>query len=69
MKVNEYNVLERCVSEGVELGLMRAYKHTDNPDKWVIQNCVYQAVLHDILEYFNLDNNDDIEQVPETPTM
>jgi len=69
MKVNEYNVLERCVSEGVELGLMRAYKHVDNPDKWVIQNHVYQAVLHEILEYFNLESNDDNEQVSETHTM
>ena len=55
MKANEYNVLERCVSEGVERGLTRAYKHTDTPDKWVIQNNIYQAVLQEITEYFDFD--------------
>ena len=59
MKANEYNVLERCVSEGVELGLARAYKHTESPDKWVIQNSVYSAVLNEILVYFNIEGNDD----------
>lgn len=58
MKAHEYNILDRCVSEGVAMGLSRAYKHTDAPDKWVIENNVYQAVLHEILVYFNLDNNE-----------
>lgn len=58
MKANEYNILERCISEGVAIGLSRAYKYTETPDRWVIENNVYQAVLHEILVYFNLDNNE-----------
>ena len=62
MKANEYNILDRCISEGVELGLNRAYKHTETPDRRVIHNHIYNAVLHEILEYFNLEDvtqNDD----------
>lgn len=59
MKVDEYKVLVMCLENGVQVGWNRAYKHSDTPEPHYIQSCIEEAVLHEIFEYFNFDNDGD----------
>jgi len=57
MKANEYKILCDCVERAVEYGYNRAFKHTDKPDHYVITHEMYQAVLNEICENFNFEDN------------
>lgn len=59
MKVNVYAVLSMCVEIGVERGWNRAHKHSDTPDEHYIRQCIEDAVLHEICEYFDMDEHGD----------
>lgn len=52
LEVDVYRVLTDCVEVGVEFGLNRAYKHSDNPDRNAIQVAVYDEVMAAISEKF-----------------
>jgi hypothetical protein len=56
MRVKEYNVLVDCVERGVTHGMNRAYKHSDTPTPGYINEQVIDAVLLEICEYFDFDN-------------
>lgn len=45
-------VLEACIESGVEMGVRRAYKHTDNPTEQQIVDCVIRAVNEQIDFWF-----------------
>lgn len=55
MQVKEYPVLVDCVERGVASGMARAYKHTDNPLHDHINQQITDAVLSEICEYFNFE--------------
>lgn len=57
MKANTYKVLARAVEEGVLLGWNRAHKHLDNPDPDTIKYHLQEAVLNEICEW--MDFNED----------
>jgi hypothetical protein len=59
MKAKEYEVLRRCVDEGVAYGLTRAYKHTSTPEEETIKGAIEQAVMDAISEWFTFDGDDD----------
>lgn len=59
MKVDEYKVLVMCIENGVHLGWNRAHKHSDTPEPHYIQSCIDEAVLHEIFEYFNFEDDGD----------
>jgi hypothetical protein len=56
MQVKEYQVLVDCVERGVMHGMNRAHKHTDTPLPEYVNRQVIDAVLSEICEYFNFDN-------------
>lgn len=56
MKVRAYDVLRRAVEEGAEYGWRRAHKHTDTPDEETIKDQIVTAILNEICEYFDFDN-------------
>lgn len=58
MKPKTLKLLEQCIEDGVEVGLSRAYKHTDWPTKEEIRHFVGHAVLHEIHEWFDFDQED-----------
>lgn len=62
MKAKEYNVLTRCIEEGVMRGWNRAYKHEENPDPQHIRDQIEQAVLNEICEWFDFEdvNNEEV---------
>lgn len=53
MQVKEYTVLTDCVERGVAFGMARAYKHNDTPSPEYINSQIVDAVLVEISEYFN----------------
>jgi hypothetical protein len=61
MKVKEYNVLVDCIERGVEYGMNRAYKHSETPTRAYINEQIADAVLLEISEYFDFDNETTVE--------
>ena len=57
MKPKTFQVLTMAVEEGVSYGVHRAYKHSDNPDHDYMTNCIADAVLNSICEWFDLDED------------
>lgn len=58
LKPKTYLMLERCVEEGVEYGLGRAYKHDDDPPHEVISEHIQREVMNQICEWFNIGEDD-----------
>lgn len=56
LKPNSYKVLERAISDGVEYGYNRAFKHDSNPPPEYIKDTIVQAVLLEIHESFDWDS-------------
>lgn len=52
MKPRYEVVLEACIESGIEMGVRRAYKHTDNPSQREIIDCVIRAVNEQIDFWF-----------------
>lgn len=48
-------LLERCIDSGIEQGYRRAFKHSDKPDAGYVQQCVYDAILSELHEWFEFD--------------
>lgn len=55
MRVRAYEVLSRAVEEGTASGWRRAHKHTDTPGEDAIKDQIVQAVLSEVCEYFDFD--------------
>jgi hypothetical protein len=55
MKPDAYKLIQKCVDDGVASGMARAYKHAENPSRDYIQDKVYEAVMHEICEWFKFD--------------
>lgn len=56
MRVRAYDVLRRAIEEGVEYGWRRAHKHTDAPDTETIKDQIVTAILNEVSEYFDFDD-------------
>ena len=57
MRVKTYTVLERAVEEGVKYGYTRAFKYVDNPTRDAIEDEVVKAVMNQICEVFDFDED------------
>jgi hypothetical protein len=55
MKAKEYDLLDRCVENGVALGYRRAHKHTEKPEEDDLFEQIRQAVMGEICEWFDFD--------------
>jgi hypothetical protein len=62
MQVKEYTVLTDCVERGITHGMNRAYKHHDTPTRAYIEAQIADAVLLEISEYFNF-NDDGLKEI------
>lgn len=54
MKPRVEVVLEFCIESGVEMGVRRAYKHTDDPSERHIVDCVIRAVNEQFDYWFDI---------------
>ena len=50
-----YNLLYRCIEDGINYGISRAYKHTDNPTPDTLNNEIFQAVMNEIHTWFTFE--------------
>ena len=57
MKAKEYNLIVQCIENGVRTGWNRAHKHSDTPDADTIQQAIEDAVLNEICEWFDFEDN------------
>lgn len=55
VRVDTWAILSRAVSEGSAMGVMRAYKYTDKPDREAIQESVEREVMNAIAEVLVLE--------------
>jgi hypothetical protein len=55
MKAKEYELLARCVEDGVSRGLMQAHKHNERPSHEEIADKVTMCVMSEINEWFDFD--------------
>ena len=55
MKPRYYKLLEKCIENGVDEGLARAYKYTEEPDRQRIEQEIYHAITNEIHEWFEFE--------------
>lgn len=56
LKANTYAVLEECIEIGIDGGMNRAYKHTDNPTEEQIKEELLRYIMLQICEKFKFDD-------------
>ena len=56
MKPKFFPVLEMCIETGLARGRARAFKHNDNPSEQEIIDNMTKAILEDIFEWFDLED-------------
>ena len=49
-----YDILERCVNDGIAMGLVRAYKHDSRPNEDMIRENIHREVMNEICQWFNI---------------
>ena len=57
LKPNTYKLLDRCIADGVRLGVARAHKHTDTPTQEQLYVDLENALMNEILEWFDIDDD------------
>lgn len=57
MKPKLYPLLEQCIDKGIDYGYNHAFKHSDNPSSAYIQDCIFQAIMSEIHEWFEFEEN------------
>ncbi len=55
LKVNIYAVLEECIEIGIDGGMNKAYKYTDNPTEQKIKEEILHYIMLQICEKFKFD--------------
>ena len=58
MTPNSTKVIMMCVEKGVQMGWGRAHKHETDPDPERIHDCIYDAVLYEIFDWFNFKDKE-----------
>lgn len=57
-------VLEACIESGIEMGVRRAFKHTNNPSERALIECVTRAVYEQIDYWFIVPRDfDDLDNI------
>jgi len=57
MRPKTYRLVEMAVQEGVDYGYGRAFKYSDKPSDSAIKEEILQAVMTQICEWFDFDEN------------
>ncbi len=52
-------VLEMCIENGLAYGYRRAFKHHDNPTEEEMTEQIRQCIMHEIYEWFDMENNNE----------
>lgn len=57
MKPKFFPVLDMCIENGIKLGYNRAHKHTETPTREQIEIQIYDAIMHEIYEWFEFPDD------------
>ena len=52
LDVDVYRLISRAVENGIEVGLRRAHKHTETPDKETIKWQIENEIMNELSEIF-----------------
>ena len=58
IKPRVYELMCRCVEDGVAYGYRRAHKHAVTPGEDIIREQIEDAVMNSICEYFYFDSDE-----------
>lgn len=61
MKPNSYKLMCRAVEEGMAYGWRKAHKHDDNPDEDVLKCTLEEAIINEMCEWFNFDDDKPVD--------
>ena len=56
MRAKEYDLMSRCVEDGITRGYHRAFKHTENPDPAQIIESIRVHVMGEICDAFTFED-------------
>jgi hypothetical protein len=56
LKVNTYAVLSECIEIGIDRGMSRAYKHTDDPSEEYIKEQILHYIMLQVCEKFKFND-------------
>jgi len=56
-----YDLLDRCVYDGIAMGLTRAYKHDSRPGEDAIKENIHREVMSEICLWFNIKDEGAVE--------
>jgi hypothetical protein len=59
MKVFVFKLLSRCIEEGIQRGINRAHKHTDNPSESSLIIEIQNAIELELFEWFDFSDSDE----------
>lgn len=59
MKAKEYNLIAKCVENGVMTGWARAHKYEETPDPQTIRDTIETEVLNEICGWFDFEEGKD----------
>lgn len=63
IRFNAHYIIERAVEEGVQYGIMRSFKHTDNPTEDHLKSEIENAVMSALWEVIDLSGYVKIERI------
>lgn len=56
-----YDLLDRCVHDGIAMGIVRAYKHDGNPNEDTIRENIHREVMNEIMAWFNIVDKEETD--------
>lgn len=59
MKPKAHLVLDMCIKNGIDYGLVRAHKHFEHPPENIIKDEIEDAISREICEWFDMGEEDD----------
>ena len=59
MRPKFQNVLGMCIQAGIDMGWVRAHKHTETPSEVEIKRQIEQEIWNEIWEWFETGKDDD----------
>lgn len=58
MTPKTYDILSRCIEEGIEYGYAKAFTGEHNPTEASVLQSIHFAVMQHVSMYFDFDNNE-----------
>lgn len=61
MRPKIYELLRRCVEDGINMGWSRAHKYADTPGENAIKDAIEDAIFSELYEWFDFSTRTDVD--------